>query len=157
MVKLSTVIEANASFARDHPKNEGLVCVFSGATGGIGEGTIEQMATILQGATFYVLGRSAKDFASQRAKLESLNPTVKLVFLETQLSLIADIDAACKKIAASEQKVDCLFMSQGCFPVNVPKRMALPFSISDFANTQQPQKRASISLSPFNTTPECDL
>jgi NAD(P)-dependent dehydrogenase (short-subunit alcohol dehydrogenase family) len=125
MVKLSTITRANASFARDHPKNEGLVCVFSGATSGIGAGTLEQMATILQGATFYVLGRSAVAFASQRAKLESLNPTLKLVFVETQLSLIADVDAACKKIAATERKVDYLYMSQACFPINVPQCMYL--------------------------------
>jgi NADP-dependent 3-hydroxy acid dehydrogenase YdfG len=131
MVKLSTITEANSSFARDHPKNGGLVCVFSGATGGIGAGTIEQMAKILQGATFYVLGRSAATFASQRAKLESLNPTLKLVFLETQLSLVSDVDAACKKISAVEQKVDCLYMSQASFPINVPRCKHLLFVILD--------------------------
>jgi NAD(P)-dependent dehydrogenase (short-subunit alcohol dehydrogenase family) len=147
MVKLSTITEVNAGFARDHSKNEGLVCVFSGATGGIGAGTIEQMATILQGATFYVLGRSAVAFAIQRAKLESLNPTLKLVFLETQLSLIVDVDAACKKIAAAEQKVDCLYMSQACFPINVPQCKHLLPLTSDIPSLTPKDTKEGIDLS----------
>lgn len=125
MVKFSNVIQANESFARDHTDNTGVVCVFSGATGGIGEGTLERMAVILQGATFYVMGRSAARFAAQRAKLESLNPCIKLVFLEVQVSLIGDIDSASQKIIEAEQKVDYLCMSQACFPVNVPQCMCL--------------------------------
>lgn len=127
MVQLSHVTQANESFARDQADNAGVVCVFSGATGGIGEGTLEKMVVMFQGATFYVLGRSAERFTTQRAKLESLNPSLKLVFLETQVSLIADIDAATQKILAVEKKVDYLYMSQACFPVNAPRCMCLPF------------------------------
>ena len=155
MVKLSTVTEANALFASDSSKNAGLVCVFSGATGGIGEATIEKLAVMLPGATFYVLGRSAARFTTQRAKLESLNPSLKLVFLEAEVSLIADIDVASKRIIEAEQKVDYLFMSQGCFPVTVPQCMYYLLPPCHFLQLTEIQipKKASTIASPFSTTP----
>jgi len=69
------------------------------------------MATLLNGQspTFYVLGRSEARFASQRAKLESLNPSCKLIFKQAEFSLLANIDAVCKQI--HEERVDILFMS----------------------------------------------
>jgi NAD(P)-dependent dehydrogenase (short-subunit alcohol dehydrogenase family) len=121
MVKFTTITKSNARFANNNSQNAGLVCVFAGATSGIGAGTIERMAVMVQSATFYVLGRSITRFASQRAKLESLNSNLKLVFLEAEISLISDIDAASKKIVDVESKVDYLYMSQGCFPINVPQ------------------------------------
>ncbi|KAG0645095.1 Oxidoreductase andH [Hyphodiscus hymeniophilus] len=57
---------------------------------------------MVQYSTFYILGRS-------------------LVFLETEVSLIIFIDAACKNIVDVESKIDFLCMSQGCFPINVPQ------------------------------------
>ncbi|KUJ21579.1 uncharacterized protein LY89DRAFT_681043 [Mollisia scopiformis] len=121
MLKFSAVTGANSRFASDNSQNTGLVCVFAGATGGIGAGTIERLVVMLQSATFYVLGRSASRFAAQRSKLESLNPSLKIVFLEAELSLIADIDAVSKKILDAEKRVDILYMSQACFPINVPQ------------------------------------
>jgi hypothetical protein len=71
------------------------------------------MVQILQGSTFYVLGRSAAKFAEQEEYLKSLNPTHKIVFVEAQVSLLSDIDTACKQISAAERKVDYLYMSPG--------------------------------------------
>ena len=122
-MKFSAITQANARFASDNEQNTGLVCVFSGATSGIGAGTLEKMAVMLRSPTFYILGRSSARFASQRAKLESLNPDLKAVFLETDISSIAGVDAVCEKILLAEQKVDYLFMSQGSFPINVPNCM----------------------------------
>lgn len=128
MVKLSTITEANARFATNAVNNVGLVCVFAGATSGIGAATIERLAVMLPNATFYVLGRSASRFAGQRAMLESLNSSLKLVFLEAEVSLIADVDAASQKIITAEQRIDYLYMSQACFPINVPQCRSTIFS-----------------------------
>ncbi|MCJ1454548.1 hypothetical protein MMC28_004901 [Mycoblastus sanguinarius] len=119
MVKATTIRQCNARFASEH--HAGLVCVFAGATSGIGAGTLERMALMLQAPTFYVLGRSAARFASQRAKLESLNSSCKVVFLEAEVSLLSDVDAACTQITAAEQKVDYLYMSAGLMPLNGPQ------------------------------------
>jgi hypothetical protein len=76
---------------------------------------LERMAIMFQSSTFYILGRSSSRFAPQREKLEKLNPSLKLVFLEAEVSLIRDIDAVCRKIEEAEMKVDYLCMSQGFF------------------------------------------
>ncbi|MCJ1248159.1 hypothetical protein MMC30_005376 [Trapelia coarctata] len=119
MVKATTIRQCNARFASEH--HTGLVCVFAGATSGIGASTLERMALMLQTPTFYVLGRSAARFANQRAKLESLNPSCKVVFIEAEVSLLSEVDAACEQITAAEQKVDCLYMSPGLIPLNGPQ------------------------------------
>jgi len=124
MVKFSSIIQANTRFASENAQKTGLVCVFAGATSGIGAGTIEKMAIMFQGATFYILGRSVNRFAPQLAKLEGLNPSLKLVFLEVEVSLISAVDAVCKKIVAVEKQVDYLYMSQGGFPIHVPQCMS---------------------------------
>jgi NAD(P)-dependent dehydrogenase (short-subunit alcohol dehydrogenase family) len=117
--------QSNERFVIDHHE-ESFVCVFAGATSGIGASTLEKMATMLHAPIFYVIGRSAGRFTSQRAKLETLNPTCKVVFLEAEVSLISDVDAACKQITAAEKKVDYLFMSPGMLPFNGPQCMCLP-------------------------------
>jgi NADP-dependent 3-hydroxy acid dehydrogenase YdfG len=124
MVKLTAVKHHNERFAQDRAGNahtQGLICVFAGATSNLGAGTLEQLATMLQDSTFYVLGRSETKFKAQSRSLQSLNPTLKVVFLETDVSSISGIDFACEQIAKSEKKVDFLFMSQGCIPLTVPQ------------------------------------
>ena len=110
----------------DKEQDVGLVCIFVGATSGIGASTLETMVHKLQKSTFYVLGRSASRFANQRAKLESLNPSCKIVFIQAEVSLLSAVDAACKQIAAAEQKLDYLYMSPGLVPLNGPQCTCLP-------------------------------
>jgi hypothetical protein len=120
MVKFSTITQANARFAVTNGENAGLVLVFSGATSSIRAGILENMPTMFHSSTFYILARSSTKFVPQHATLESLNPSLKLLIFEAEVSLIGDIDAASKKIKETETKVDYLCMSQGCFPIHVP-------------------------------------
>lgn len=96
------------------------MCVFAGATSGIGASTLSKLIVMLDSPTFYIIGRSNTRFASQQAKLENLNPSCKLVFLKAEVSLLTDIDAVCKQIIGAEKKVDILFMSCGLLPFNGP-------------------------------------
>ncbi|KAF2651545.1 NAD(P)-binding protein [Lophiostoma macrostomum CBS 122681] len=124
MVKLTAVKDSIGRAARDRAGNanaRGLVCVFAGATSNLGAGALEQVANILHDSTLYVLGRSATRFETQRQSLQSLNPSLKISFLETDVSLISGIDSACEEITRLEEKVDYLFMSQGCIPLTVPR------------------------------------
>jgi len=91
MVSISVVKQSNATFAKQHA--ESLVVVLAGATSNLGAGTLEQLATMLYASTFYVLGRSATRFTTQRETLQKLNPSLKIVFIETDVSLIAGIAA----------------------------------------------------------------
>ncbi|KAJ9501881.1 hypothetical protein H2202_002843 [Exophiala xenobiotica] len=119
MAKLTTVQQHNAHFAEE--QHEGVVSVFAGATKGIGTSTLARMATMLHKSTFYILGRSAKRFQSQVEKLKNSNSSCNFVFIETDVSLLSDVDAACKQITSSEKKVDYLYMSAGLVPLNGPE------------------------------------
>ena len=121
MVNITSIRQRNRQFATE--RHEGPVCVFVGATSGIGAGTLERMVQMLHTPTIYVIGRSRSRSADQLRKLEALNPKCKLVFLEVEVSLLSDVDLACKRITAVEQKVDYLFMSQGFFPLIGPQCM----------------------------------
>jgi NAD(P)-dependent dehydrogenase (short-subunit alcohol dehydrogenase family) len=124
MVKTTAIRQCNEKFAKEN--NADLVCVFAGATSGSGAGALEAMVGILHPSTFYIIGRSAAQFASQRKKLEKLNPNCKLEFLEAQVSLLSDVDEVCRQIVAAEKKVDLLFMSPGCIPFGGPRCMYIP-------------------------------
>ena len=118
MVKIKTIRQYN-DFNKEQDVE--LVCVFAGATSGIGASTLEKMVQKLQQSTFYVLGRSAARFTDQHAKLKSLNSSCQLVFIQAEVSLLVDIDAACKQISAAEKKVDYVYMSPGLIPLNGPQ------------------------------------
>ncbi|KFY26649.1 hypothetical protein V491_01222 [Pseudogymnoascus sp. VKM F-3775] len=101
MVKATEIRQCNERFAKENDVH--LVCVFAGATSGSGAGALEAL------------------FASQRKKLEKLNPSCKLEFIEAQISLLSDVDTVCKQIAAAETKVDLLYLSPGCIPFGGPR------------------------------------
>ncbi|KAI0179379.1 hypothetical protein GGR52DRAFT_303874 [Hypoxylon sp. FL1284] len=116
MVGVAEVSAANEEFARLH--HDGCVCVFMGATAGIGQSTLQRMVTLLDKSTFYVLVRNPTEYTG---KLESLSVAAsarknKVVLIEAQVSLIADVDAACDRIIAEENKIDYLCMSPGGMP-----------------------------------------
>lgn len=114
MVNLATVVQSNQRYAAGH--HQGLTAVFAGATTGIGRATLERTAAMLQSSTFYIIGRNARKYAALIEQLEASAPSNKFVFVEAQLSLIADVDDASGKIASSEQHVDLLCMSPGGIP-----------------------------------------
>ncbi|KAL9105923.1 MAG: hypothetical protein Q9227_008983 [Pyrenula ochraceoflavens] len=122
MVNIKEIQKANAAFSASH--HEPLVCVFAGVTSGIGAATLSKLAQMLDSPTFYILGRSASRFASQRAHLEQLNPNCKIDFVETDLSLLSSVSAACARITAAASKVDILYMSAGALPFNGPQCFA---------------------------------
>ena len=142
MVSISVVKQSNATFAKQHA-DDSLVVVLAGATSNLGAGTLQQLVTMLHASTFYVLGRSAARFTTQRETLQRLNPSLKIVFIETDVSLIAGIDAACEQIATAEKRVDYLFMSQGCIPLTVPQCMRTT-----------PRRSASCRLTLYTDTKE---
>ncbi|KAH8646021.1 hypothetical protein BGZ60DRAFT_438356 [Tricladium varicosporioides] len=135
MIKITTIIESNERFASQ--QHEGLVCVFIGATSGIGMGTLRKMATMLYSSTFYVLGRSESRFQKELDQLRERSPSCNFIFIETQVSLISGIDAACDKITSAEQKVDYLCMSPGGMPfqgaVYTNEGLELCFAVSYYS------------------------
>ncbi|KAK0631035.1 hypothetical protein B0T17DRAFT_590339 [Bombardia bombarda] len=140
MVKLTTIYQSNTASAAQQPPAGGLVCVFLGATSGIGASTAEKLASLLGPATFYIAGRSQSRFASQKAKLERLNRDLKVVFFEGEMSLLADVDAFSKIITGAEKKVDYLCMSAGMLPLGgaryTKENLELCLALSYYARTR---------------------
>ncbi|KAJ0418302.1 hypothetical protein BJY00DRAFT_315031 [Aspergillus carlsbadensis] len=119
MVALTAVRECNTCAASD----ERMVCVCAGATSGIGAGTLSRLVQLRPNSTFYVIGRSAARFAAFQQQdligsIQSQNGSGKVVFLEAEFSVLAQVDDVCRKISGIENRVDWLYMSPGMIPLN---------------------------------------
>ncbi|KAK3298363.1 uncharacterized protein B0H64DRAFT_73367 [Chaetomium fimeti] len=117
MVAIHQVREHNAALGAETP---GLVALFTGATRGIGAATLHQLVRGLNTPTIYAVGRSATQFADQRAELQSLNPRAQIKFIAANIALLREVDRVCQLVAEAEERLDLLFMSPGFIPVNGP-------------------------------------
>jgi NADP-dependent 3-hydroxy acid dehydrogenase YdfG len=112
MVNIRHIRKSNLAFKlSDHVSS--LVAVFVGATSGIGLGTLKQYAKYAQGGKAYIIGRSKSAAQPLLDELKESNPTGTFEFIETEISLIKNVDLACDQIKTKEKKVDILFMSPG--------------------------------------------
>jgi NAD(P)-dependent dehydrogenase (short-subunit alcohol dehydrogenase family) len=111
MVSIKAVRASNASFKATSPP--GMVAVFAGATSGIGMGTLKAFVKNANSPTAYIIGRSKKGSAPLLDELQKSNPSAILNFIETEFSLIKNVDAVCDEIKSKEKKVDFVFVSAG--------------------------------------------
>jgi NADP-dependent 3-hydroxy acid dehydrogenase YdfG len=91
-----------------------VVALFIGATSGIGKGTLLQLARHVPSLRVYIAGRSDRAASPQLQELESINPDGEFIFLETEISLIRNVDRVCEEIKHKEDKLDVIFLSAGC-------------------------------------------
>ncbi|TVY35829.1 Oxidoreductase, partial [Lachnellula subtilissima] len=110
MVSIKDVAASNAAFKKS---NTGLVAVFVGATSGIGMGTLKQFARNANDPTIYIVGRSQSAAKALLDELSTSNPKAVLNFIETEVSLMKNVDKACDEIKSKETKADILFVSPG--------------------------------------------
>ncbi|KAK9242506.1 hypothetical protein V1506DRAFT_509377 [Lipomyces tetrasporus] len=110
MVSIKDVRRSNSSLTE---KPSGMVAVFVGATSGIGLGTVKQFAKYSNAPKVYVVGRSKQSATPLLHELEVLNPKGIFIFVETEISLIKNVDAVCEEIKTNEQKLDLVFVSPG--------------------------------------------
>ncbi|TVY29011.1 Oxidoreductase [Lachnellula hyalina] len=110
MVNIKDIAASNAAFKK---ANTGLVAVFVGATSGIGMGTLKQFAKNANSPTIYIVGRSQSAAKPLLDELSTSNPEAVLNFIETEVSLMKNVDKACDEIESKETKVDILFVSPG--------------------------------------------
>jgi len=111
MVSLNNVRTSNARFKEKAVP--GLVALFIGGTSGVGKGTLLQFAKNANAPTVYLVGRSKASATPLLNELESLNPTGTFTFIETQISLIKNVDRMSDEIKAKERKLDIIFLSTG--------------------------------------------
>lgn len=90
-----------------------LVGVFFGGTSGIGEYTAKALVRHTQNPTVYIVGRNKEAGERILRELSALRPdsTPNLHFLQHDLSLLSEVDAAVQRIVASESKLNLVMFS----------------------------------------------
>lgn len=110
MVNIANVRISNTSFMAKPP---GMVALFVGGTSGIGKGTLKQFSKHANAPKVYIVGRSKSLAASLLEELQNLNPQGTFIFIESQISLIKNVDKVCEEIKEKERKLDLIFLSPG--------------------------------------------
>ena len=111
MVSLKAVRASNTRFKEK--ATPGIVALFIGGTSGIGKGTLIEFARNANAPRVYLVGRSKASTTPLLNELERLNPSGTFTFIETQISLIKNVDRVCDEINGKEEKLDILFLSTG--------------------------------------------
>ncbi|KAH7392336.1 hypothetical protein DE146DRAFT_137155 [Phaeosphaeria sp. MPI-PUGE-AT-0046c] len=111
-----TDIEASNALINDD--NAPRVAVFVGGTSGVGNYTIKALVTTGASVRIYVIGRQS---AEERTKvffneLQVLNPRAELIWLEGEVSLLAESKRLCETIKSKERHVDLMFLTTGYTP-----------------------------------------
>lgn len=132
MVRIETVRESNAK----GKQIEGLVTVFVGGTGGIGESTAKELFLRSSRPKAYIVGRSVFDEPFHEGEtlniddddeirrsekkgqkiveeLLEINPEGEVIFLQKDISLLRNVDEICEEIMKAEEKINCLFLTAG--------------------------------------------
>ncbi|KAK0100088.1 hypothetical protein ONS95_013100 [Cadophora gregata] len=112
MVSTKDIRKSNAAF-KSSDQASGLVAVFVGATSGIGMGSLKQFAKNAKAPKIYILGRSSRAATPLLDEIKASNPEGSYEFIETEISLIKNVDKACDEIKSKEKKVDLVFTSPG--------------------------------------------
>ena len=127
MVQNDLVRASISDLVRSRP----LVAVFVGGTSGIGEFTIQVLATTHgsdgKGIRVYIVGRNAAAAEKTIAECRSKCPSGEFIFVKANdLSLLSDVDRVCAEITELEEKnkadgeaprIDILVMSQHYAPL----------------------------------------
>jgi NAD(P)-dependent dehydrogenase (short-subunit alcohol dehydrogenase family) len=114
MVKLSVVRAANVDLeAVTRPTT----AVFVGATRGIGRATLLELARRKRtGLKVYVVGRNANNQQPLLDQLRAINANGDFIFLEGQITQLAEIKRICSDIRSRESSIDLLWLSAGTLP-----------------------------------------
>ncbi|KAF8207765.1 hypothetical protein K438DRAFT_2074769 [Mycena galopus ATCC 62051] len=131
MVALQMVLQSNANIPQ---LRSGLVALFVGATSGIGESTLQQLARHAPAPRIYSVVRP-QTVAAHEAVLASLresNPTATLTIITAEISLVSEIDKIVAAVTQKETKLDILVWSAGgmAFDGRVDTREGLEPSMS---------------------------
>ncbi|KAL4902333.1 hypothetical protein BDW74DRAFT_186876 [Aspergillus multicolor] len=110
MVSLSTVHAHNATLKSLGP---GLVAVFVGGTSGISLSTALSFARHTTAPRIYLIGRSQPAATSAIETIKTLNPEARATFLQSDISLLRNVDNVCEEIKKQEEKLNILFMTPG--------------------------------------------
>ncbi|PWW76728.1 hypothetical protein C7212DRAFT_357714 [Tuber magnatum] len=130
MANITSIRSVNAGFA-SLPQTQRVVS----ATSSIGESALRTFVSNTVDPTVYFVGRSESAGSKITADLQSLNPSSKVQFLRADTTLLSTVDKITNQIAASEEKLNLLFMSPGYLttqsrdkpPEGIDRKMAISY------------------------------
>ncbi|KAE8368051.1 hypothetical protein BDV27DRAFT_122927 [Aspergillus caelatus] len=110
MVGINEVRKSNAAL---HTRDGEFVAVFVGGTSGIGEATAKELAKAIKKPTIHLVGRNQAAGSKILEELKSANPDGTFYFVQSDVSLLRNVDEACSEIKQKEKAIDLLFLSTG--------------------------------------------
>lgn len=113
MASLATLRASNAQLSASSLPQ---VAVFVGATAGIGRATLTQYVNKGYPLKAYIVGRNEEEFKPVMSELHASNMAAELIFLEGQISLLAETKRLTDEILRREKHVDMLFLSASFCP-----------------------------------------
>lgn len=90
--------------------------VFIGATAGIGKAALTRLVAQQTSIKIYIVGRNAEKQQQFIAQLQKSNKNAMIIFLEGEVSLMAEVKRICAEIKAKESSIDAMFLSTGYIP-----------------------------------------
>lgn len=110
MVSISEIKASNIRLTKDTAPH---TAVLTGATDGIGKATLIRLISTKLPVKVYVIGRNGDRHRAFLDRLRETNKQANIIWLEGQLSLLADARRLCDEIKARETYIDTLYMSAG--------------------------------------------
>lgn len=107
------IAEVRASNARITADTAPQTAVFTGATDGIGKATLTRLVSTGLPTRIYVLGRNGEKHKAFLDRLKGSSKQTQIIWLEGQLSLLAETRRLCDEIKTREAHIDALYMSAG--------------------------------------------
>lgn len=108
-----SISEAKASNSRLSENTAPQTAVFIGGTDGIGKATLTRLVATKLPIKVYVIGRNGEKQKLFLDELRKSNDKADIVWLEGQISLLADTKRLCDIIKGRETSIDILYMSPG--------------------------------------------
>jgi NADP-dependent 3-hydroxy acid dehydrogenase YdfG len=92
--------------------------MLAGGTSGVGESTCREFVRNTRQQTVYIIGQSQKKASNLVAGLRAINSEARVTFLQSDLTLLVNVDSVCREILAKENVVNLLFLSAGFLSMN---------------------------------------
>lgn len=110
--------EIKASNALINDATAPRVAVFVGGTSGIGRLTIKALVSTGASTRIYLVGRKSSEDRMQAfiQELSTINPKAEVIWIEGEVSLLAETKRVCQIIKSKESRIDLLFLTTGYTP-----------------------------------------
>lgn len=111
-----TITEVKSSNSQITTEIAPKIAVFVGATSGIGKAALSRLLAQQTAIKVYLIGRNAAKNQALIAQLRETNSKANIIFLEGEVSLLAEVKRICGEIKAKESSIDALYLSTGYIP-----------------------------------------